>query len=293
MGISIYRTKYTVGASSEEYRNNMVKVFDDSLWYTDYRIVARMMLNLSGERSLIAAIIPPYRGHVNGLMGFRFKNHKDMVLACGLWGTIPFDFFVRIMKKSNFNYDTASKLPFGEDKYNSSIILRTLCLNAVGTAFKTLIEECFDESWLSDDWANSAIDTQKLYSDPLLVKNEYLRRQLLVELDVLAAMSLGLSLEELIQIYEVQFAVLRSYDEDTWFDQKGNIVFTNNRSLIGVGMSRNDFENLKKTNDGKCVAPITGEGIDAQINEYTAPFLKCNRIEDYKKVWKIFEERFS
>ena len=288
----LYRTKYTVGALAEEYTKNMVRVFDNSLWYSDYRIVARMMLNLSGERSLIASIIPPHRGHVNGLMGFRFKNHKDMVLACGLWGTIPFDFFVRIMKKSNFNYDTATKLPFGDDKYNNLIILRTLCLNAVGKAYKTLIEECYDESWSRDEWASNRINSRKLYSEDLLVTNEYLRRQLLIELDVLSAMSLGLSLEELIQIYEVQFAVLRSYDEDTWFDQEGKIVFTNNRSLIGVGLNRNDFEEIKEAKDGKYTFSIPSDDSEQQSICYIAPFYKCNRIDDYKNVWNIFEGRF-
>lgn len=289
----LYRTKYTIGTSLEEYEKNMVRAFDEELWYSDFRIVARMMLNLSGERSLIAAIIPPYRGHVNGLMGFRFKNHKDMVLACGLWGSIPFDFFVRIMKKSNFNNDTASKLPFGDDKFSNAIILRTLCLNAVGIAFKPLIDECYDESWQNDDWANNNISSRKLYSESLLVKNDLLRRQLFVELDVLSAMSLGLSLEELIQIYEVQFAVLRSYDEDTWFDQAGNIVFTNNRSLVGVGLGRSEFEQIRDTKSGKCNISANGELSEKQIVSYDAPFYKCNRVEDYKNVWSVFKERFS
>ena len=137
--------------------------------------------------------------------------------------------------------------------------------------------------------------------------------QALVEIDVLTAMALGMSLQQLKTIYRIQFPVLQSYEADTWYDANGRIVFTNNRSLTGVGYSRPEFENadavqpvirgnaswdgiMKNAPAGYVFArTITDDtqpgGPVERTIEYVAPFDRCDREQDYETAWKFFEEK--
>ncbi len=56
------------------------------------------------------------------------------------------------------------------------------------------------------------------------LRMDYDRRVALVELDALAALILGLTAEQLCAIYRTQFAVLRKYEYDMWFDSNGRRV---------------------------------------------------------------------
>ena len=51
-------------------------------------------------------------------------------------------------------------------------------------------------------------------------------------------MALGLTLDELVVLYRVQFPVMRQYETDTWYDREGRIVFTSSKGLPGVGLPR-------------------------------------------------------
>ena len=111
-------------------------------------------------------------------------------------------------------------------------------------------------------------------------------------------MQLGMSLEQLIDIYKIQFPVAQQYEDETWYDQKGNIVFTNNRSLTNVGLTRNEFEQVKYTKEGKIFTQTIMDdtlpgGPSERTIEYVAPFDKCDRIEDYKTAWKFFKDKYE
>ena len=143
------------------------------------------------------------------------------------------------------------------------------------------------------------------------MRSSYERRQALVEIDVLTAMALGMTLDQLKTIYRIQFPVLQTYEADTWYDATGKIVFTNNRSLIGVGFSRAEFENKNAVRsveqgndswDGVLKNAPAGYVFERTITDdtipngpiertirYVAPFDKCDRERDYEISWRYFE----
>lgn len=111
-------------------------------------------------------------------------------------------------------------------------------------------------------------------------------------------MALGMTLDQLKTIYRIQFPVLQSYEADTWYDANGRIVFTNNRSLVGVGYSRPEWEKIKNAPAGqKFTRTITDDtmpgGPVERTIEYVAPFDRCNRETDYETVWNYFTQKYG
>ena len=135
------------------------------------------------------------------------------------------------------------------------------------------------------------------------LRTDYARRWALVELDVLVARELGLTLEELQTIYRVQFPVMRQYEADTWYDQNGRIVFTNSKGLPGVGFPRNakpkegdpiGWNDIKDLQTGTAQRTITDTTLPTGPIErtitYQAPFTKCDREKDYEQVWTRLDD---
>ena len=185
--------------------------------------------------------------------------------------------------------------------------------------YTSLWSSCWQDAFNSDSWAkkDSRLPdsffrnlTPQWHRDCAL-RTDYARRQALVEIDVLTAMALGLSLEELKTIYRVQFPVMRQYEADTWYDQKGRIAFTSSKGLSGVGFSRpewNEFTEEVRDDNGRIIRITKGQpqgmplqrtvtddtqpgGPREKTIEYFPPFDKCNREEDYEIVWQEFETR--
>jgi hypothetical protein len=304
------RTNYRPDVSPAEYRARTPRVpWGEKQPVTEcYRVLSRTMLSQSGERTLITSIIPPKAGHIDLGFSLAFTNVTTALGIAGSFSSVPADFFVKSTGKGHFRNEIARQMPLLIVR--TSLILRTLSLNCLTTHYADLWSGCWDEAFRQQRWAkddprlpNSFFtNLTPAWQRDCALRTDYARRQVLVEIDVLVAQALGLTLEELITIYRVQFPVMHQYERDTWYDQNGRIVFTASKGLSGVGFPRKGsgrgankttgWEDIHGMASGTVSRTILDDTMPGGPMErtitYQAPFDRCDRVEDYRTAWEFF-----
>ncbi len=289
-------------------------------WIDYYRVAFRKMLSQAGERTLIGTIIAPKCSHTGSIVSLLFKDSVIQLEFAGLSSSIIFDFILKSIGVSNLSVSRLASFPLGIDnKYKLPLYLRTLMLNCLNNRYSDLWEEvwCDDfryQTWsIKDNRLHSFSTLKKDWSWESPLRNYFERRQALVEIDVIAAMALGLSLQDLEMIYTIQFPVLQQNENDTWYDAEGKIVFTCSKGLTGVGLDRKrnaktgmlGWEDIRgeqideNTYAGTSptythtIDPAKSELYGGQQQTFVAPYNRCDRIADYRKAWIHFEKEFK
>lgn len=293
-----------------------------------YRHVNREMISPSAERSLIPALMPRGAGHVHTCISTAFRSLFHLVDFHAMSLSLPLDFFIRSTGSGHANHAYLSRLPMIEDgsSQRPALHVRALSLAALTNHYADLWSDCWQSEFAQDGWVSTDPRLPHDYFTRLTphwqrhcaLRSDYSRRQALVEIDVLAAQALGLTLGELQTTYRVQFPVMRHYERDTWYDARGRIVFTPSKGLIGVGLPRKasarDLECTVETPDGKTVRsrlgwedarhytagtiirrPVIDDtqpgGPVQRTIEYHAPFTLADREADYRVAWAHFESK--
>ncbi|EBZ5441327.1 hypothetical protein ECC55_25520, partial [Salmonella enterica subsp. enterica serovar Heidelberg] len=329
------RTNYMPACDVQEYAKRTPRVTwtepgeDEPRKVTDYyRFVNRRMFGASSERSMISSIVPKHVAHIHPVLSTTFREPKSLLSFSAFCHSIVADFYLKTTGRADVYESTLRCFPYVELMSANS---RALALNVLTKDYAGLWQSCYNPDFSTQRWSRNLPQLPQDFFANLTpewqrncaLRSDYSRRQALVEIDVLVAQALGLTLEELLTIYRVQFPVMRQYEADTWYDQNGRIIFTPSKGLVGVGLPRTarkaDLKNGFVFNvdspdwtGGDCTDQAIGWDdvkhlqtgtVSVTFDDYTrsdegerrtviwqAPFIKPDREDDYKVAWAFFAQ---
>ncbi len=306
------RTNFGPNIDAADYRNRMqICQWEKSRRHADFfRVALRRRLNLNMERTLISSIIPPKVCHVHGVESLAFHSDKSLLNAAALMSSLLWDFQTKISGKEDIHGSTVESWPWVATA--PTALHRTLRLNCLtseyGDLWNNSAPDLHTMSWSSNDprlALEGPVEGPTSWDRTAGLRTEFTRRLALVEIDVLVAKALGLTLEQLIEIYRIYFPVLQENESATWYDQQGRIVWTCSKGLPGVGHlvqdnhgnwkspGRNAWEAILASEPDELVSQAIDDtqpgGPREVTRRFVGPFTRCDRIEDYKRAWAHFE----
>jgi len=250
-------------------------------------------------------------------------------MAAAVAASVVSDFYIKTTGRSKL-FDGWKFLPLVD--IDNDLLVRVLALNCLTHDYSKLWGQGFREDFKNSNWSkqNSSrlpsgyfLTLKKEWDFSSPVRSDYARRQFLLEIDVLVAQKIGITLPELQLIYRIQFPVMKQYEKDTWYDVNGRICFTNSKGLVGVGLARKrkaadadivivfpdstsrlaegwdeilELQMAGKLPHGSLVSTFLMDdtqpgGPVRRERKYVAPFALANREEDYRIAWEFFERK--
>ena len=273
------------------------------------RLVMRRRGQPANERTLIPAVMPPGTTHVNAVISITVLTSAFIVQQAATLVALPTDFFFRITGRSDIYDSTVATFPFLFGPFMDAAASRMLRLSSLTGAYADLWAEyatehrdLFAHRWSTDD-TRLTNDTELPWSElpeswswhcPL--RTDFARRQALLEIDVLVAMSLGLSLEELLTIYRVQFPVMRGYELVDEYDAQGRRLPNTSRKDPGATELRTRRRETTNSDTGQPTAPLTAtwdidNGLAQVTKTFHPPFTRVDRESDYRQAWACFSQQ--
>ena len=303
------RTNYGPAVDIAEYRKRMTRCrWDPTKTHAEFfRVAFRRMINLNSERSLVGCLLAKGAVHVNTVESVAFADEANALDLNVFVVSLISDFLTKAAGRGDIFESTVSGWPWVEaDASARHRALRLACLTSAYADLWNCNASTLEVlPWSSSDprlHLEGPVEGPARWDRTAGLRTEFARRMALVEIDVLVAQALSLTLDQLIEIYRIYFPVLQENEAGTWYDGKGRIVWTCSKGLPGVGWldergkspGRAAWEKIlaDKPSELTCTAiDDTMPGGPREVTRHFAgPFTQCDRIEDYRRAWVHFEQ---
>ncbi|MCX5274299.1 hypothetical protein [Streptomyces virginiae] len=277
--------------------------------YTEfYRFSWRNQIAPDTERALYVSLLPRKAAHLGGLRSAAASTNKGTVLGGGFWASLPLDYFLRAINVSHLHVSRARTLPAPplDHPLAPALLLRTLRLNCLTTAYADLWQELHDPDWADNEpWARPwlLMSTQLNTTTPTWqrdtpLRTEYARRAALVEIDALVAVWLGIDADTLITMYRARFPIMQDFDRVTWFDATERKI-AGDRYTFGHGQDKDHWKQFEAYMADPAFKahqqdPTTNPAPETPAPDgYTAPFYKADRETEMREAHAYFQKRLD
>lgn len=301
------RTNYERSASRTAYESQLA-TWGDAPYTARFREAHRQMIGSGLVRTIQAALLPPGPAQTGSLATIARSSDRETVIFTGLMTSLPYDYLIKVNGASNLKKNMTDRLPVPDtsDQTASWLLLRTLRLNTVTAAYSEVWNDLFEESWLLDHFVAvpetvvSLEDVGPAWAESTLLRYDVDRWAALTEIDAVVALLLGITDDQLVQIYRSQFPVLRKYESQMVFDSNGRQICGDYHAY---GFKQAEWEAELKAQASKPgskkmkmwdrVQAYQEGDTSIDLGPFAPPFTPADRETAMRNAYQAFSERLK
>lgn len=284
----IPRTNYQRAVDPQEFNSRMRK-WDGVPFAAHIREAHREFVNTNSVRMLQAVLLPPGPAHLGALCSISVENPWTTTLWAGLLASLPYDGLIKVMGVGHIKKYATDRLPLPDMPRSlaSELVHRTMRLNCLTAAYAPHWSDIHSSEWdptIRSVRFRALAPTTSEWTFETPARGDLDRWGLLCDLDAIAAVALGLTEVQLVQMYRSQFAVLRMYENEMVFDGNGRQVTRRHQAWAAKQQAFEAALKAKPTKRGETVLKLWDRFVayrdgqrDVDLDYLKAPFTRADR----------------
>ena len=301
------RTNYQRVVDRGEYLRRQTK-WDGKPYTTRFREAHREFVGSASVRTLQSCLLPPGVAHIGKVNSIFTEDLSRTVRWSGLLSSLPYDYVLKVSGVNGVKKNITDGLPVPTRnlELDRQLAVRVLRLNCLIEAFALLWRELYEPQWqryvfvAADDATVELGDVGPEWTSSTPLRKDYDRWLALCEIDAIVALLLGLTEDQLIQMYRSQFAVLRKYEHKMVFDGNGRQICAYHQAY---GFIQAEWEAELKAAPAKpgqkkvkmwdrVLAYLDGD-TNVDLGPFVPPFRSADREAAMRRAYRAFRERLG